>query len=74
MEILHSRAVDHKLNMILGGDPAGLVVAQETPRISSEEKDSKKALKVSSTPPPQSAVCRASYCCQLGFWISDICL
>ncbi|KAM4133190.1 hypothetical protein ACJW30_01G309700 [Castanea mollissima] len=46
MEILHSRAVDHKPNMILGGDPAGLVVAQETPRISSEEKDSKKALKL----------------------------
>lgn len=52
MEILHSRAVDHNPNMISGGDPAGLVVAQETPRISSEEKDSKKALKVSSTPPP----------------------
>nr|XP_023893689.1 nuclear pore complex protein NUP1 isoform X1 [Quercus suber]POF21385.1 nuclear pore complex protein nup1 [Quercus suber] len=46
MEILHSRAVDHKPDMISGGDPAGLVVAQETPRISSEEKDSKKALKL----------------------------
>lgn len=60
MEILHSRAVDLNPNKILGRDPAGLVVAHETPRISLEEKDSKRALWVSSTSLPQSAVCRCT--------------
>jgi hypothetical protein len=55
-EILSSRAVDLNPNMTAGGDPAGLVVAHETPRTSLEEKDSKRALWVSLTPLLQSAV------------------
>lgn len=43
-EILYSRAVDLNPNMTAGGEPAGLVVAHETPRTSLEEKDSKRAL------------------------------